>query len=159
MLSRHPYVHAEFGFLCPTPRLRRLVRLALISILLGASVFALGRWVYREDGASVVAQTIQTVTAQADDKSTLASQMVTSRVDDKSTAPSQGAGKNLAVIRKEGPDIGAKCADSIDHACKCFQEAAGAKSPSSPRLKYRGEGARTDPEVNAPARACLPGGD
>ena len=105
MLSRHPYVHAEFGFLCPTPRLRRLVRLALILILLGASVFALGRWVHREDGALVVAQTIQTVTAQADDKSTLASQMVTSRVDDKPTATSQGTDKNLAVIRKAAAPI------------------------------------------------------
>src|SRR5262245_35814453 len=105
MLSRHAYVHAEFGFVCPTPRLRRLVRLALISILLAASVFALGRWVYREDGALVVAQTIQTVTAQADDKSTLASQMLTSRVDDKPTAPSQGTDKNLAVIRKAAAPI------------------------------------------------------
>jgi len=105
MLSRHPYTHAEFGFLCPTPRLRRLVRLVLISILLGATAFALGRWVYRGDGALVVAQTIQTITAQADDKSTLASQMVTTRVDDKPTVPSQGTDKNPAVIRQAAPPI------------------------------------------------------
>ena len=78
-------MHAEFGFLCPTPRLPRLVRLAFVSILFGATVFALGRWVYREDGALVVAQTIQTAPTQVDDKPTLAA---------------QGTDKNLAVIRE-----------------------------------------------------------
>ena len=97
MLST-PYVHAEFGFLRPTPRLPRLVRLAFVSILLGAAVFALGRGVYRKDGALVVAQTIQTAPTQADDKPTLAPRGVTTRVDDKSTLASQGTDKNLAVI-------------------------------------------------------------
>jgi hypothetical protein len=102
MLST-PYVHAEFGSLC-TPSLRPLVRLALISILLGATVFALGRWVYREDGALVVAQIIQTkVTAQADD--TLASQTVTTRVDDKPTLASQGTDKNLAAIKEAAAPV------------------------------------------------------
>ena len=89
------YVHPEFGLLCPTPRLRRLVRLALVSILLGSIVFALGRRVSPEDRALVVARIIQTVTALADDKPTLAAQIVATRVDDKPMVAAQGTDKNL----------------------------------------------------------------
>jgi apolipoprotein N-acyltransferase len=99
------YVHPEFGFLCPTPRLRRLVRLALVSILLGTMVFAIGRRVYPEDGALLVAQIIQTVTALADDKPALASQIVTTRVDDKPMVASPSTDKNLVVIREAAAPI------------------------------------------------------
>jgi len=41
------YVHPEFGYLCPTPRLRRELRVAIVSILLGtvigAGLVAFGR--------------------------------------------------------------------------------------------------------------------
>jgi len=102
------YVHPEFGFLCPTPRLRRLVRLALVSILLGAIVFAVGRRIDPEDRALVVARIIQTVTALADDKPTRAAQIVTARVDDKPMVATQGTDKNPAVIREAAAPISAQ---------------------------------------------------
>ena len=36
------YVHPEFGFFCPTPRLRRELRIAFVSVLFGAFGGALG---------------------------------------------------------------------------------------------------------------------
>ena len=36
------YAHPEFGFFCPTPRLRRKLRIAFVSILFGAIGGAIG---------------------------------------------------------------------------------------------------------------------
>ena len=38
----HQYAHPEFGFFCPTPRLRRELRIAFVSILFGAIGGAIG---------------------------------------------------------------------------------------------------------------------
>lgn len=39
-----PQVHPEFGYFCPAPPLRRAIRVALISLVCGATVGAAGVW-------------------------------------------------------------------------------------------------------------------
>jgi hypothetical protein len=39
------YVHPEFGYLCPTPRLRRLLRFTLLSILFATIIVTVWRGV------------------------------------------------------------------------------------------------------------------